>query len=205
MPRSAFVPNVFDGDAKVVFVLESPHVDEVAHGYPLAGDAGRRMSRCLFGRWDIPVGLIARHHAALVSLLELTLTEPFSVMNVARDPLQESAYTKNGLRPPVNISERMSLKRTLDGGTRFSAHHRSAALNTLKAQLYSDFEDQSSNLVRGAELLPCGNFARAFCGRLIQNRPHFQLRLDDIPHPAARGGWEAMNPATLKEIRRLLK
>jgi hypothetical protein len=37
MRPSPTVPNVFAKGAKVVFVLESPHVDEVAHGYHLRG------------------------------------------------------------------------------------------------------------------------------------------------------------------------
>lgn len=204
-PSTAVVENVFPEHARVVFVLESPHVEEVAHGYPLAGHAGRTMSSYLFGRRDVPFGLIARHHRALVSLLKLPRKKPYAVMNVSREPLQRAAYTNNGLRLPPSVDVRMTLKRALDRGAKFSAAHRDRALNRLKAQLYSDFEDQSSNLARGTELVPCGNFARAYCGHLVEKHPHFVFRLEDVPHPAARGGWAEMSPATLTEIRRLLE
>jgi hypothetical protein len=202
--RTGCVENTFVPGARVAFVLESPHVDEVAHEYPLAGDAGRAMSRCLFERYDVPFGLIALHHRVLISTLGVPCQNPYSVMNVSRTPLQKKAYCDNKLKCPSNIDVRRRLKNALESSGKFSTAHKDVRLKTLKAELFRDFELQARSLVQDVELVPCGNFARAFCEELHRKHPQrFQLNLRAVPHPS-RGGWKSMDPTTRSAIRNLL-
>jgi hypothetical protein len=165
MRPKATVCNIFAEGAKVAFVFESPHTDEVAHGYPLAGSAGRRMSGHIFDRRDVPFGLIAlaRAHGEtqLLSRIGLPSLKAFSIMNVSREPLQETAYIANGLLPPKNIN----LKVLLRGNPKLSARHRNLGLSKLKAALYEDFRSQCAKLTDGTMLVPCGTVARAFAMR----------------------------------------
>ena len=166
MPRNAIVRNVFVEDAKVVFVLESPHVDEVAHGYPLAGHAGREMSRCIFGRYDVPFGLIARERD-LASLLGLELKKPYSVMNISQQPLQADAYIKNELQLPANIGLRIRLRESLARSATLMTKHRDETLNQIKKQMYAQFRSECSKLEADTVVVACGNVARAFCEPLL--------------------------------------
>jgi hypothetical protein len=204
LSRTGCVENTLVPGARVAFVLESPHVDEVAHGYPLAGDAGRTMSRYLFERYDVPFGLIALHHRELISALGLPCQNPYSVMNVSRTPLQKKAYCDNKLKCPSNIDVRRRLKKALESSGKFSTGQKDVRLKTLKTQLFRDFELQAQSLGQDVKLVPCGNFARAFCEELDRKHPQrFILRLRDVPHPS-RAGWKRIDPTTLSAIRSLL-
>lgn len=43
-----------------LFLLESPHTDELKYGYPCAGYSGRKMSRRIFGKKSWPFGKILK-------------------------------------------------------------------------------------------------------------------------------------------------
>ena len=56
------VEDLYSGeDVEILFILESPHTDEVKYQYPVAGNSGREMSDILFNRGDIPIGFIVKH------------------------------------------------------------------------------------------------------------------------------------------------
>lgn len=107
MARQVTVPNIHAPGAKVVFVVESPHVDEVRCGFPLAGSAGRAMSRRLLECGCVPFGLVALEPRVGS---RLGLGVPVSVVNVSQEPLQASAYPK-GQTPAPDEREKAELKR----------------------------------------------------------------------------------------------
>lgn len=206
MRPSPTVPNVLARGAKVVFVLESPHVDEVAHGYPLAGSAGREMSEHIFDRRDVPFGLVAREQEGLISLLGLPCMKPFSVMNVSKQPLQKTAYTANRLKLPANIALRERLRRSVGRSAMLSSRHDDLSMCRLKDELYRDFRKECASFESETVLVPCGNFARAFCEKLCSD-PQFALDVTcfeyRVRHPARRG-WGSMSAETKKRIRSLV-
>ena len=62
------VEDLYSGeDVETLFILESPHTDEVKYQYPAAGKSGREMSNILFNRGDT------------VSYTHLTLPTIYSV------------------------------------------------------------------------------------------------------------------------------
>jgi hypothetical protein len=202
---SAVVPNVDVDGAKVVFVLESPHIEEVAHGYPAAGATGRTMSAHLLGRSDIPFGLVARERR-LVDVLKLARDVPYSIMNVSREPLQAVAYTMNGLSTPAGIDARTELRDSLVRNGTLSTVHRDDRLNQLKQELYSQFRAECRKLQDKTVVVPCGKFARAFTHSLLAERG-FAAKLElfpyDLPHPARRG-WNSVSPSIVTSLRQLL-
>jgi len=206
MAPSPTVANVFANGAKVVFVLESPHVDEVAHGYPLAGSAGREMSWHIFDRRDVPFGLIALEQEELVSLLGLPCIKPFSVMNVSQQPLQKTAYTANRLKLPADIALRERLRRSVGRSATLSTRHDDVSLCQLKEELYRDFKRECASFESETVLVPCGNVARAFCEKLCadprfaRDATCFECR---VRHPARRA-WGSMSLETKKRIRSLV-
>ena len=84
MPHSLskyFVDDILRDDTKVIFVLESPHTQEVKNGYPVAGKSGVDMSLVLFNISE-PFGKLV-YENRLNSL---------GLLNVSNYPLQKSAY-----------------------------------------------------------------------------------------------------------------
>jgi len=68
-------------DTKVIFVLESPHTQEIKNGYPVAGKSGVDMSLVLFGLSE-PFG----------KLIYEKKLKYLGLLNVSNLPLQKSAY-----------------------------------------------------------------------------------------------------------------
>ena len=204
--EKAVVPNVLVNEARVVFVLESPHIEEVANGYPLAGDAGRAMSAHLFERSDIPFGLVACERR-LIGVLQLAREKPYSVMNVSQEPLQPNAYTANGLPTPDGMDMRKRLRESLARTGTLSTVHRDKRLNRLKRELYASFRAECSKLEDGTVVVPCGKFARAFTKPLLAEQgltPKLEPFGCDVPHPSRRG-WDSISPTTLDKLRKLLE
>ncbi|MFL1906770.1 hypothetical protein [Plesiomonas shigelloides] len=72
-------------NSNLLFILESPHKNEVKLGYPAAGDTGINMSKILFNINE-PLGKL------LTSDISLPIS--LSLMNCSMLPLQESCYEK---------------------------------------------------------------------------------------------------------------
>gem|GEM_PF-5098857 len=134
---------------KYIFILESPHKDELKHGCPAAGYTGRNMSAKLFGPKLPPLGRMIRDNDPAC--------RSFGIMNVCPVPMQGSAYKA----APLNAE----------------AHSAIAALEVLRTvpgkgspELYQailrDFSARVKALRGGTVLLACGNLAADACVRL---------------------------------------
>lgn len=86
------VPDLQGANTKWTFVLESPHDDEIRHGYPAAGDSGRIMSEVLLGATE-PFGRLLQENDPLVA--------DYSVMNASFIPLQGTCYHEPNLREEI--------------------------------------------------------------------------------------------------------
>lgn len=73
----AVVDDIINYNSSVIFILESPHTNEVAGGIPLLGDSGIIFSRALMSDIETPAGLQIKQGNA-----------PFSVMNTFQNALQ---------------------------------------------------------------------------------------------------------------------
>jgi len=81
------VDDIINEDTKIIFVLESPHTQEVKNGYPVAGKSGVDMSMVLFS--------ISEPFGRLVHDGEL---RGFGLLNVSNIPLQKSAYDNSNAK-----------------------------------------------------------------------------------------------------------
>lgn len=80
-----FVEDLLDANTKVVFVLESPHTQEVRNHYPVAGKSGKDMSKTLFSDESL-------QKESLGKLIYENKISGFGILNVSNIPLQKSAY-----------------------------------------------------------------------------------------------------------------
>ena len=80
--KDYFVNDLVYDEVRVVFVLESPHTQEVKNGYPVAGKSGNDMSKVLFGLDE-----------AFGKLIYEQIIKNIAIVNVCNYPLQKSAYS----------------------------------------------------------------------------------------------------------------
>jgi len=134
---------------KYVFILESPHKDELKHGCPAAGYTGRNMSAKLFGPKLSPLGRMIRDNDPSCRL--------FGIMNVCPVPMQGSAYKTGDLPAEARFAiSGLEVLRNAPG---------KGPLELYEAVL-RDFSVRVKSLHEGTVLLACGNFAADACVRL---------------------------------------
>jgi hypothetical protein len=176
-------------DSKLIFICESPHIDEVKLGFPLAGYSGREMSKYLLGDDSISLGSIARDFS---SYQKLGL-KPFSIMNASQAPLQISAYKQNNLILPENIFFLERIRKIRD------LSNVETDLLPLVNLMFKSFKNRCQHLSEMAVFVPCGVFARSFCKHLARETSGNFKYLDNIPHPS-RAQWKTLTPMQLSQI-----
>ncbi len=95
------VPDLIGEDCEVLFVLESPHTDEITHKHTLAGKSGKNLSKALIKadgdinkfitdglNDDIPFGCWLKEH-----INNTDLGKKIGIMNVCNFPMQSKAYS----------------------------------------------------------------------------------------------------------------
>jgi len=188
------VENIIATESKITFILESPHKNEICEGYPLAGKAGKEISKVLIKESNLSFGEEAKTGS---------LINKVSIINVSKVPLQGSAYCceKN---KPSNIDIYEKLKKIIEQGADFSTRHQKQTLNQLKAKIYTSCLDELQKLPNNTFIVPCGKFAREFYKKAKTEesikRKNFELIDKDIPHPA-RGKWSGISKETIKIIK----
>ncbi|MGE4517226.1 MAG: hypothetical protein AB7D96_10245 [Arcobacteraceae bacterium] len=188
------VENIIAKESKITFILESPHKNEICEGYPLAGKAGREISKILIEKSELPFGKEAK---------EGSLINKVSIINVSQVPLQGSAYCCEKNKPSnINIYEK--LKKLIEQGADFSTQHKELKLNQLKEKIYNSCLDELEKLPDKTFIVPCGKFAREFYKKAKTEESikgkKFELIDKDIPHPA-RGQWSGISEETIKIIK----
>lgn len=78
------VDNIINEKSKIALILESPHKNEICEGYPLAGLAGKEISKYLIEESNLPFG---------EEVKKGSLIDKVSILNVSKFPLQSSALS----------------------------------------------------------------------------------------------------------------
>lgn len=163
-------------DCKVLFILESPHKDEIVAKHPVAGDSGISMtgvlSRCNLlplDLKDLPFGLIIRKNKSI-----------FGLMNVSQIPLQSQIYSQSC---PLPVKYQKAFK-TIRGNPSSTARNDSCA-GDVETLLLSDYSCRLEKITGDKLLIPCGIFAQCFTKKIKMMLPWY----DGIPHPSYKN-WE---------------
>lgn len=196
-----FIENIFHSKAQIAFILESPHIDEMHHGYPLAGKSGREMSKYLLNRYDVPLGFIAKTQDLFLSA-NCLVTNLFSIINVSKQPLQRKAYNNCNIPDNINLMEK--LKKLIEQGATFQTKHRQEELNLFKSEIYNSFKlECRKELKKKTILVPCGKFANLFTSQLIEDLPNKKFKLiKGIPHPSRN--WKRLELNKIDAIKKVL-
>lgn len=168
------VDDIFTDQSKILFILESPHKEELKHGVPLAGLSGRSMAKELFLEQTIePMGKY------LSQLIKDKGQSVYGIVNVAPFPLQRSAYPDSDFvhefLKELQIAEaiRISTAKTFQDPEK-------ALLHSL---LINDFQNRLIKAVKNDTIIvPCGRFAGKYVDNLsIKDELNI---LEGVPHPS---------------------
>ena len=92
-----YVPDLIGKDCEVLFVLESPHTDEIIHKHPLAGSSGLNLSKGLIEAGLIDIknshGCYLPFGCWLQENINTDLGKKIGIMNVCNFPMQSKAYS----------------------------------------------------------------------------------------------------------------
>ena len=106
------IKDILNDNSRLAFICESPHVDELKCGYPLAGYSGKEISKYLINDASISIGNVANSE----SLRRRLGLSAFSILNVSQLPMQRNAYIKNCCPIPPEIELYENLRTVSDFG-----------------------------------------------------------------------------------------
>lgn len=204
------IADIVPPTATVLFVLESPHTQELQHGYPACGDSGREMSRVILERTDIPLSLILKC-PCISTCLSIVNINHIGIMNVSTTPLQESCYSGSftNSKPP-NMEALEYIRNDLQKEKRttkktFSNTEREMA----QKEVFQNFKNRLDYIVNRNKIttiVPCGHFATYFVHwykSTMKNMADFTV-LDNIPHPSGTGGgWKRLSQVEIESLQAL--
>lgn len=161
-------------DPKMIFILESPHKEELKVGVPLAGLSGRSMAKELFLQEDIlPMGKY------LKQLTEDNKQSFYGIVNVSSFPLQQSAYPETEFiqqyKNELEIAE--SIRKSTANQYR---DENKALFNEL---LINDFQNRLIRMIEDDSIIvPCGKFAEKYVNQLAMTDKLNIIK--GVPHPS---------------------
>lgn len=161
-------------DSKVIFILESPHKEELKAGVPLAGLSGRSMAKELFLQEDIlPMGKY------LKQLTENKKQTIYGIVNVCPFPLQQSAYPVKEFVQLYN--EELEIAEAIRKSTATTFKDENKAL--FHKLLINDFENRLLRALKEDTIVvPCGKFAEKYVNQLaIKDKLNI---IKGVPHPS---------------------
>ncbi len=191
-------------ERNVVFLLESPHTQEVLRRHPLAGPSGTAVTNALAEVFHVrpdeqawPLGeILTIHPREVARALDARLMR-VGVMEVSELPMQLSPYRCDHKRQfgetllryletirkgPVSSADQVAEAPQLPA-------RRSAGCAAVQTALVEDLQERIDEMGERAYFVPCGRIARVFLQEAAPCCDHFQ---DMVAHPSpTHQGWHA--------------
>lgn len=181
--KEYFVDDLIYDETQVLFVLESPHNEEVKMGYPVAGKSGKDMSKVLFERDE-----------SLGKLISQRDVKQLGIINICNYPLQKSAY-KNQDLSDLEFFEKVRQNPKL-------RKHDKQGINKTVSKIMDNFKTRLETHT-DKKLVLCGNFAQdAFDS--VFNELNFKSVLR-VPHPSFNQWLRASNKELIEKLVEFVK
>lgn len=167
---------------KIVFILESPHNDEIAKGHPVAGKSGIDMADFMnVGDGTKSLGEIAKSKTSL----------GISILNICKVPLQPTEKLESKYKKLVDELDGVIRK----GYKNYGNHLKNKEFNYIEKLILSDFTTRYKKIVLDTETLivVCGEFARAYFDEVESHKSNVVY----VPHPS-RNQWKRNFEGLLK-------
>lgn len=190
------VQDVVKEHHQYIFLLESPHTDELKFGTPVSGASGRDMTKTIFeGEYTDPLGKLIRslergeiHHPLLKQM---------GLMNVCQIPMQKAAYSlehQDSHEAFMNILEGLRINYK-------AKSHQENEWNEVRSIIQQRLDERLKLLVNHkCTIIPCGKFAQTYLERSTIRGKHWTIE-KDIPHPS-RNQWS--NTKVIARIKHIV-
>ncbi|PWA13276.1 hypothetical protein DCC39_02190 [Pueribacillus theae] len=183
--------------ADFIFMLESPHIQELKHNIPVAGSSGATMSKNLFGeQYNKPLGLLVKKNMEIG--FERKTLNKIGLFNVSEIPLQRKAYKDKALEERYHdFFDNLEKVRS----TNHKINYESSELNELQQVLLDRFKGRLAMLLdRKCTIVPCGRFAQKFF-RLANLHGVEWTVIHDVPHPSYNSWSQEKYRAKIQELK----
>lgn len=187
------IPNT----ATFIFILESPHIQELKYQAPVAGPSGKTMAAKLLGEvYNQPLGLLIKQNVESGNTDERL--RKIGVMNVSNIPLQRKGYDDETLlRRYESFFDLLEKLRTANQKTTYA----SKQMNELQHVLLSRFNVQLEKLLdRKCTIIPCGRFAQKFLKLSTVSGKEWTI-VHDVPHPSYNSWNQAKYKQKIAELQ----
>lgn len=193
------VPNLLGDSSKVIFILESPHVDELYYDAPISGLSGGTMTKVLFGAENkIPLGrvlkefLIQNNHSLIGEAKDLNYLNKIGIMNICRIPMQKAAYIHSKTIEKYGIFNSEKFDGIIELIEQIRKNNKDFYKDEIKNILQRIILDTFSASLCELEdkklyLVPCGKTAQKFVKLSGVSNPNWTI-VEEIPHPSY-GNW----------------
>lgn len=181
--KDYFVGDLVYEETQVVFVLESPHTQEVKNGYPVAGKSGNDMSKVLFGL-DESFGKLIYEHSI----------KNIAIVNVSNYPLQKSAY-KNPQMIELEQFEKIRQNPKL-------RKYDKDGINAVLKPMMDNFSKRLS-IHKDKKIVLCGNFAQAAFDSVLDETQFKEILR--VPHPSFNNWKKEKYKEVIEELKRFVK
>ncbi len=182
--KDYFVPDALHVENKVIFVLESPHTQEVKNGYPVAGKSGVDMSKVLFAL-DEAFGKLV-HEKKVTNI---------GILNVCNYPMQLSAYTCS-----LSTSREMQYFEKIRQNPK--QRKKPNPINDVIQNMMDDFKSRLSLHV-DKKLVLCGNFAQSAFDSVLEEDDFKEVLR--VPHPSFNQWKRQSNKEVIDKLLEFIK
>lgn len=194
------VEHLISEHKKYLFVLESPHIDELVQGAPVSGLSGKAMSRVLLPGAD---------KTAIGIQLKEKPEHSIGILNICTIPMQRTAYmhekvtTSYGGFDIEKYADFFDILEKLRTETKTS--YKAAERNDLQEMILHDFVHTLHSLEnQDILLIPCGKTAEMFMKAANLDTDVWRI-LTGVPHPSF-GNWHKSRYAEkIKEVKNAIE
>jgi hypothetical protein len=168
------VQDLISEHTNMIFILESPHKEEIKSGVPLAGLSGRSMAKELFEVEEtLPMGKLLKQY------INENKKTVFGIVNVCPFPLQGTAF------PDQTFVNRYS------GEIKVAEAVRTSSMKVFKDESRAEFDQLllhhfesrlTTLLTENTLIVPCGRFAEKYVNKLT-NKESLTI-IEGVPHPS---------------------
>jgi len=177
--KKYYIPDLTEkqDEIKVIFILESPHSDEIICRYPAAGDTGIAMTKALGLNQEklLPLGKLVHDHRIKI----------IGIMNVCPIPMQVTPYCYCD-----KLEEILEAFNTIRNTSMNVKKRNNEETQKIEEVLINDFGKRFEKVYRKDILLiPCGRMANYCLKKYNQEIYKSDQTIEGIPHPS-RNNWD---------------
>ncbi|WP_062198026.1 hypothetical protein [Massilibacterium senegalense] len=191
------VKDVITDQTTFLFILESPHVQELKYKVPVAGSSGASISKHLFGEEYVkPLGRLVKYN------LDYERNHPslnkIGLMNVCNIPMQKIAYQNATLK-----AEYETFFDALEGirSNNQTIHYRQASWNVMQQLVLNHFRERLEPLKsKTIVIVPCGRFAQKFF-HLTECKSATWTVIENVPHPSYNSWSRPKYEEVIKKVK----